>query len=289
MRHTIAFFFFVALTIIPAQSQVRGIWYWTWSSSANMGNKNLGVAFSGWVDPDQAIAASQPIIGKLLGSKYISLGGGNANGHWTGAVLQKIASACNAGKFKGYTGIAFDIEEGDSGLSGAFRTAFTACKSKGLKILITVSHSAPYGISDASALMQSFFSNKNIDYFSPQLYTSGSEGANDYSTAGGVPWSQYKSVSGRVIPSIVGGTYYADAQKYFAKLGITTVGYVQWSQTLPSSAVAGSGNVFQESTPANVLTPLQIGLIAGGCTLFVVGVVVVIIVIVKARKLEEKV
>jgi len=65
---------------------------------------------------------------------------------------------------------------------------------------------------------------------SPQLYTSGNEGGNDYTT-NGVGWAAYKPFSGKLIPSIVGGSMYSSAQKYFANLGINCLGYVQWSQT----------------------------------------------------------
>jgi len=218
--------------VANAQS-VRGIWYLTWSGSVNVGDSNLGVAFSGWVDPDSAISSSQSVVSKLKGSKFLAMGGGNGNGHWTSAILQKISSYCANGKFAGYNGIAFDIEEGDAGLASAFANAFSSCKSHGFKVLVTVSHAAPYGIPDAKSLMLSLISNGNVDYHSPQLYTSGTESANDFSVDStiGVTWNNYKPTSGKLIPAIVASTYYSSAKNYFANLGITTVGFVQWSQT----------------------------------------------------------
>jgi hypothetical protein len=230
-------FIILALLASSTYSQsVQGIWYWTWSSSASVSGKTLSVAFSGWVDADQALSDSSSIYPKLVGQKYLSIGGGNGNGHFTAASLSKVSTYCGNGKFNGYQGIAFDIEEGDSGLSSAFANAFSACKSAGFKVLITTSHSAPYGIGDASTLMQSFFQNaNNIDYMSPQLYSSGTEGSNDYTTGSGVTWAQYKPFSGKLIPSVVAASYYWDSQSYFGNLGITTVGYVQWSQTAASN------------------------------------------------------
>jgi len=229
-----------------AHAQVKGIWAWTWSSSVNLANTNLDVAFSGEVDPDQAISASKSLSSKLKGSKYLSLGGGNAAGRWTSSLLSKITTYCTQSKFTGYAGLAFDIEEGDSGLSAAFLKAFSTCKGKGYKILVTVSHSTPYGISDGVSLMNSFFNNpSNIDYMSPQLYTSGNEGSNDY-TANGVAWSAYKKFSGKLVPSIVSANLYASAQSYFKGQGVTTAGFVQWSQT---AAIPSSGSSSGSSPP----------------------------------------
>jgi len=243
MLSKFSLFAFILFTlIIAANSQsVRGIWYLTWSGSTAVGDSNLGVAFSGWVDPDSALSDSQSTLGKLKGTKFLAMGGGNGNGHWTSAILQKITSYCTNGKFAGYNGIAYDIEEGDSGLASAFANSFSTCKSHGFKILVTVSHAAPYAIPDAQSLMQSLLSNGNIDYFSPQLYTSGTESANDFSVDSslGISWSDYKSTSGKLVPAIVASSYYTSAKNYFAGLGITTIGFVQWSQT---AAIPPSGS-----------------------------------------------
>jgi len=219
---------------------VNGLWYWTWSGNINVGGTNLAVAFSGLTDPGSAMSNSAGTRAKLPGQKYLGLGGGNGNGRWSAGVLSSITSYCNGKKFGGYNGIAFDIEEGDSGLGNAFLNAFRACRNNGYKVLVTVSHSTPYGISDGASLMRTFFSNAGlIDYMSPQLYTSGYEGSNDF-TANGVGWSEYKPFSGKVIPSIVTGSMYGNAQSTFqSKYGITTVGYVQWSQTVSGGSSSG--------------------------------------------------
>jgi len=61
-----------------------------------------GIAFSGYVDPNQALAASAAIKNSLPGQKFLSLGGGNALGSWSRFALQSITEAIKAGSFSGY-------------------------------------------------------------------------------------------------------------------------------------------------------------------------------------------
>ena len=220
-----------ALDPVASQGQI-GFWRRTWSPSAEPPDGcNLGLAFSGWTAVKQALQESSTVYSSLPGAKYITLGGGNANGAFTAASLQKITDAINADVFAAYAGIAYDIEEGDSGLATAFAESFAAAKAKGFKVLVTISHSAPYGFNDALSLMKSLFADPNIDFLSPQLYTSGSESHNQYATTGYVTWKMYASAQAKVIPSIVTASLYADAQTYFAQYGVTLAGFVQWSQS----------------------------------------------------------
>lgn len=76
--------------------------------------------------------------------------------------------------------------------------------------------------------MQVFFEDGNIDFISPQLYTTGSETQNDYATSHGVSWKDYAHCKAAVVPSIVKDTMYASAQEFFLKQGVTLKGYVQW-------------------------------------------------------------
>jgi hypothetical protein len=204
---------------------------WTWQNSASVPpNTNVGVAFSGWADPASALSDSNHVYSRLPGRKFISLGGGNLNGRFTCAHLNSIESHITSGAFSAYQGIVFDIEEGDSGLLSAFNACFQAAKNKGLTVLVTTSHSAPYGFDDAAVLMRSFFQNSNIDYLSPQLYTSGNEASNDYSITANadVHWQEYASAKATVIPSICKSSYYDDAHNYFRSKGVTITGYIQW-------------------------------------------------------------
>ena len=76
--------------------------------------------------------------------------------------------------------------------------------------------------------MQSFFKDENIDFLSPQLYTTGKETTNDYTFAR-VPWKDYATAKAATIPSIVHPSYYADAVAFFQRQGVTLKGYVRWS------------------------------------------------------------
>eukprot|EP00798_Chlamydomonas_sp_ICE-L_P016845 gene16845-23125_t len=208
-----------------------GFWWWTWApAAAAPANTNIGIAFSGWTDTAKALAESQPLLNKLPGTRYISLGGGNAAGRFSAADLTKIIAAINSNQFSAYAGIVFDIEEGDSGLATAFANAFAATKAKGLKVLVTVSHSAPYGIPDAAVLMRSFFPNTNIDIISPQMYTFGTEASNDYTTVGGVMWEEYAKSKAAVVPSIVRASMYGDLQTVLSSRGVVVQGFIQFAQ-----------------------------------------------------------
>jgi hypothetical protein len=96
-------------------------------------------------------------------------------------------------------------------------------------VLVTISHSQPYGVTDAAALMKDILADPNVDYLSPHLYTTGNEADNDYTNVG-TYWYQYKATKARIVPSIVAASYYPDVVRYFAKQGITLTGYVQWKQ-----------------------------------------------------------
>ena len=143
--------------------------------------------------------------------------------------MNAVTQAIETNRFAGYQGIAYDIEEGSAGLEAQFAISFAAAKAKGMTVLVTVSHSCPYGIADAVSLMNSFFANRDIDLLSPQLYTTGQETSNDY-TALNVPWSAYAQAQAAIVPSIVRANLYPSAQSYFADQGVTLGGFVQWAQ-----------------------------------------------------------
>ena len=213
-----------------------GFWWWTWSPASTSAPlaTTASIAFSGYADPSTAISASTALKSSLSGIKFISFGGGIASsGSFTSSTLSKITTAISNGALAGYSGICYDIEEGDAGLQSAFSLSFATAKSNGLKVLVTVSHSQPYAVTDAASLMLALLADNNIDYISPQLYTTGYESANDY-TAVGTTWSQYASSKAKVVPSIVSSCLFPSAQAYFKTYGVTLSGYIQWSQTTPS-------------------------------------------------------
>jgi hypothetical protein len=54
------FVFLLLLTFVYGETV--GYWWWTWSGAGNPpGDTNMGIAFSGWVDPYQAISDSAGI------------------------------------------------------------------------------------------------------------------------------------------------------------------------------------------------------------------------------------
>ena len=97
--------------------------------------------------------------------------------------------------------------------------------------MVTISHAAPYGIPDGAALTRAFFTDPNIDYVSPQLYSSGTESANDYTPNMGMAWTEYAQSKAQVVPSIVLASMYADAKAKFQGWGVNTAGYVQWASS----------------------------------------------------------
>jgi len=146
----------------------------------------------------------------------------------------------NAGQLSKYQGLALDVEEcSETGLAPSFLAATAAAKAKGMETMVTISHSAPYGCSDARDLMLAFFADAHCDYLSPQLYTSGAEAAPDFTetAVGSVTWEEYLQSKARIIPSIVDGTHYAATQSYFAGKGIALSGYVQWAHATSEMTV----------------------------------------------------
>ena len=163
---------------------------------------------------------------------------------WTGNSLDRVKEA-------GFHGVCFDIEmtKGEKELAEAFEKAFAACRSAGLLVLVTTSHSAPYAASSDNAkelLVDSWVASKNIDIFSPQLYTSGTEAAPEFDEApchvghtgwrqGNQPkhpskcsWERLKPMRAKWIPSISVADHYPEVKQFFAEKGIKTEGFIQW-------------------------------------------------------------
>merc|ERR1719273_450291 len=199
----------------------------------------MGVAFSGWVDPDKAIADYHGPT--LQGEKWCSVGGGNKNGRFTVERIQAITSGCDKFIKAGYQGICYDVEEVNgtgSALVSAFQASFAKCKAAGLKIMVTTSHTAPYKANtpqDAVALVKSWVSDPNVDILSPQLYSSGAESSPDFAETdmcknAGCTWSIWQGSHGVIAPSLVEGNQYSQAQSGLSQRGITTGGWLQWKE-----------------------------------------------------------
>jgi len=128
-------------------------------------------------------------LGLRQGVQFVSIGGADGAGTLSAAKLQSIwEGGAEAARDAGYHGICFDVEStsGEEDLVQAFERAFVAIKKAGLLVLVTTSHSAPYAASSEKAkdlIVKSWIKSKNIDIFSPQLYTTGTESAPDFAQA----------------------------------------------------------------------------------------------------------
>jgi hypothetical protein len=236
--HFITTIVLIALLALCSAQTYKGYYQQTWKATGKQpSGTNIGIAFSGWANPNNAVSDSNGVKGALPNTKYIALGGGNANGRWTSALLSSVNSAINAGSFSGYAGLCYDIEEGDSGLANAFETSFSTAKANGLKVIVTISHAGPYGVSDATAVMNKVLASTNVDFVTPQLYTSGSETSLDYSVgASGFPWSSWKSAKAKILLSIPQSSQWSCGYKWFMDQGFSSsnvVGYIVWNNDDP--------------------------------------------------------
>lgn len=220
-------------------------WNWGGGSQGPSGDAaSIGVSFTGLVDAHDAI--SQYSTPPLKGSHFVSLGGGNAAGVFNPSNLAAITALCSQGgalfKQAGYVGIVYDVEEvdGDMSMVNAFSQSFQACHQQaGLRVIVTTSHSAPYQTQTpdvAVALVKSWVRDKNIEAVSPQLYSSGQEGAPDFAETSqcvnqGCVWGLYKGALPAFWPSLVQTSHLPATQSFFNGKGIQVTGYIQWAQT----------------------------------------------------------
>ncbi|CDF41072.1 unnamed protein product [Chondrus crispus] len=216
--------------VYPASLVGYYAWTWPYTPTPGLYSATMSVAFSGFTNARTALDRSKKVYRTLKGDKYIAFGGGTEPGRFTRAGIASINAVISGGLLSGYSGIVYDVEAGDSGLRGDFARSFALAKSYDFSVVVTVSHSAPYGIEDAGTLMDSFLSSRNIDYISPQLYTGGTEFSNDYSISSGYGWYKYQNSYPRVVVSIVQARLYDDAFKYFRNIRIPLSGYIQWAQ-----------------------------------------------------------
>jgi len=220
--------------------KIVGYYSLSWGpGSRGPSDATMGVAFSGWVNPQQAISDYRGPA--LKGVRYCSVGGGNNNGLFTVDRIEKITASCNLFTQAGYQGICYDVEEvrgnGES-LVKAFAESFATCKASGLKIFLTTSHSAPYKTDtpqDAVKLVKSWVKDVNIDILSPQLYSSGRETKPDFAETNncksvGCTWDIWQGSKAVIAPSLAYGNQYLQAVKGFSERNITIEGYVQWAQ-----------------------------------------------------------
>jgi len=229
--------------------EIIGYYSWNWGAgSFGPAGANNGAAFTGYTDVQQAIAyyteGAAWCCPTLVGEKWLTLGGGNSAGTFNVDSLNSIATSAETIKSSstGYDGVLFDVEivyGSSSAVVPAFAAAFKGLKEGGLKVGVTTSHSAPYMTDTpqvAVDLVKSWVKDSNIDFLSPQLYSSGNEGAPDFAEtnnckAAGCTWDLYIGMIPEMVPSLVEESHYNHTESFFSNLGIQTKGFFQWKQT----------------------------------------------------------
>lgn len=219
-----------------------GIYDMTWVDSITFPNTtNMMHKFSGYSDPDLALLVSGDQTGSLF-ENWLVLGGGNANGAFSTATIEKIAMNAQRYVNNGYHGVSIDLEECHGTLdAGQFDIMFKTLKDLNLKTMLTIPHTGPYACGDSYDLMAALLKSKNIDVISHQYYTLGNEPQPEFSQASYCPWSMYKTESeggerpddSNIIfwPSVAYASH-VEAVNEFQKteLGIAgTTGYIQWN------------------------------------------------------------
>lgn len=223
---------------VPALSQntmYRGHWEKTWNvPSSSFSSATLGFAFSGYSDVTMALSASEKVYDRLSGHRILTIGGGNSNGRWTRNKLNDLSRAMSEGRLHRYYGVAFDIEEGDAGLSSDFENAFRNAKNAGLFVVASVSHTSPYDIPDGPQLMMHILSSQYVDIVSPMMYGGAgfgqcpSDGSLSTIASNGVPWRSYANIKADVVPSLWKGSYAAAAEQFLNTHGVESLGYISW-------------------------------------------------------------
>jgi hypothetical protein len=220
-------------TLGGSTPSIKGYYIMQWkANSAPDGDWDFGVWFSGRT----AVESINQEIGnasKLTkGDKYLSLGGGNNTGTWSGASdFDYIVKNLGNIKQHGWDGLCFDVEMCAANVNFVplFTDCFAKCKAAGLKVLVTTSHSLPYacqtGAGQGSDLVNAWINDVNIDYISPQLYSQGT-------VLEPSDLSIFEPVANKLIPSI---PYSSDWDKLdTSSIGITPAGYILWNSAPPT-------------------------------------------------------
>lgn len=216
--------------VLRGNGDYQGAWMWTYGNPPCKQlpeGTNNALSFSGFVDFDQAFGESDLFSPTPT---YFTIGGGaDDTGTWTTDAISKLNAALPQLKSKGYQGVAYDIEICSGTIDASvFEDSFTATKAAGLEVLVTMSHSAPYGCSNGEALMTDFVNSTNIDYLSPQLYSDGT--TLDFTPNDQFPWSGFEGAAAKIVPSIPQASDYQQVVDYFTKINVDLSGYIQWLQ-----------------------------------------------------------
>lgn len=225
---------------------IKAYYSWNWGNgSRGMPGATTGVNFTGLIGVDRAIlmytkeCACPDLIAKGPTDKpWISIGGGNWSGRFTASTIEDVIRDLHLIPGAGYGGVVFDVEGGDGGLVDRYREAFRITKELGLMCIVTTSHSGPYNMDGVSAteLVKDWVTDPNIDYISPQLYSSGLEKEPEFAETNnckkqGCTWDLYQGSIPKFLPSIIDATQFHEVADWFwDNYEIDTVGYIEWAQ-----------------------------------------------------------
>jgi len=262
--------------------KITGYWEQTWDEKAIRSTSTNScvwhLSFSGWNTIKLALANAKPIVAG--GKNFLTLGGSNekvpANGVWTQGHVTRAISDLWRVVDKKYDGIAFDIEHVEGSSEVDFSALFAATKKKNLIVLVTVSHSAPYKSRtgdvgyqvdrygkytkylqehqpsttfNGKSLMETLLADDNIDYMSPQVYTTGYETSpdtKDYSSRNGLAWSKWAEHKSnwKFVPSVPNNSQYQKVVNAFSNLSV--YGTIQWQAYSTQVAVQSSEGDFDK-------------------------------------------
>lgn len=113
-----------------------------------------------------------------------------------------------------------------------------AAKDNGLINIVTTSHSGPYNMegNGATSLVKLWCADANIDYISPQLYSSGLETEAEFAETNnckkqGCTWDLYINSKPKFLPSIIAANQFQAVSDWFwDRYEIHSVGYIEWAQ-----------------------------------------------------------
>ena len=207
-----------------------GYWDQGWRNVTPPSEANLSIGFMGYSDVITALEDNKKLINRMVGQKYLAIGGGNEKGKFTPLAIKKISKAIREKRFSGYQGVAFDIEvcEGNH-LIKYFSEVFSVAQKNKLMVLVTISHSEPYACKDSKNLMMAILNDRNINFISPQLYTTGQEKKNNFISIG-THWEIYQKTKAEILPSIVHPSLYPEAKKFFISKGVKVRGFIKWGK-----------------------------------------------------------
>lgn len=203
---------------------------------------NTFLAFYGFSDPiEQMKHVSQPQVGKTYNAPVFGGAGGTAPnridpgfdpGYWSPAVVEQFTDTfLSSLGTAGWNAICFDFELGGVGADQSkgdltikmLEDLFERCKGLGLVVMVTTSHTAPYGFpygADGSTAQWTRSWLATADVFSPQMYTNGI--TYDPTLSYGTSLDMFKGTKADIVGSIPApsdystfATQFEDAEGYF--------------------------------------------------------------------------